>query len=46
MIDRGHDRLSLRRQCQLLELNRASWYYQAASESPENLTLMRLIDEQ
>lgn len=46
MIDRGHDRLSLRRQCQLLELNRASWYYRAASESPENLTLMRLLDEQ
>ena len=38
--------ISVRRQCQLLGLNRASYYYQAASESPLNLKLMRLIDEQ
>lgn len=46
MIEPHHDQLSLRRQCQLLGLNRASWYYQPALESPENLALMRLIDEQ
>lgn len=34
------------RQCELLGLERSSYYYRAASESPENLMLMRLIDEQ
>ena len=38
--------LSLRRQCELIGLNRSSYYYQPAPESPLNLTLMRLIDEQ
>lgn len=36
----------MRRQCQLLGLNRSSWYYEPAPESPENLRTMRLIDEQ
>ena len=34
------------RQCELLELARSSCYYQPAGESPENLALMRRIDEQ
>ena len=38
--------LSIRRQCALLELSRASYYYQPAEESQENLRLMRSIDEQ
>ncbi len=38
--------LSLRRQCELLGLNRSSWYYVPVTESDENLCLMRLIDEQ
>lgn len=38
--------LSIRRQCELLNLNRASYYYQPAGESELNLRLMRLIDEQ
>ena len=38
---------SVSRQCDLLGLPRASYYYQpAAEESPENLLYMRLIDEQ
>ena len=36
----------MRRQCELLELNRASWYYEPVPESTENLALMRRIDEQ
>jgi len=36
----------VRRQCELLELNRASWYYEPVPESAENLALMRRIDEQ
>jgi putative transposase len=38
--------LSVRRQCQLVGLNRSTVYYEAAPESAENLALMRLIDEQ
>jgi putative transposase len=38
--------LSVRRQCELLGLNRSSLYYEAATETAENLRLMRLIDEQ
>jgi putative transposase len=45
-IEPNHRRLSVRRQCELLGLNRSSWYYEAAGESAENLALMRRIDEQ
>jgi putative transposase len=38
--------LSVRRQCQLLGLNRSSWYYEPVAESAENRALMRRIDEQ
>jgi putative transposase len=46
MIDLNHPELSIRRQCDLLDLNRSTFYYQAATESPLNLALMRLLDEQ
>jgi putative transposase len=36
----------VRRQCQLLGVNRSGLYYQAVEESVENLHLMRLLDEQ
>lgn len=45
-MDPSHPDFSLRRQCELIGLNRASYYYQPAPESQLNLTLMRLIDEQ
>jgi putative transposase len=45
-LDTDHPWLSLRRQCELIGLNRSSYYYQPATESSLNLTLMRLIDEQ
>jgi putative transposase len=38
--------LSIRQQCELLTLNRSSYYLLPATESEENLRLMRLIDEQ
>lgn len=44
MIDRN-DKLPVSRQCQILELARSTAYYQPQPESPENLTLMRRIDE-
>ena len=43
-VERG--KLSVRRQCQLLGLNRSSLYYEAAAETAENLSLMRRMDEQ
>ena len=46
MIEVGHPALSVRRQCELLGLNRSSLYYEPAGEKPENLRLMRMIDEQ
>jgi putative transposase len=45
MIDPDHKRLSIVRQCELVSISRASFYRPLASESPENLVLMRLIDE-
>jgi putative transposase len=37
---------SISRQCQLLGLNRSSFYYQPRLVKPDDLELMRLIDEQ
>ena len=34
------------KQCNLLSINRSTYYYQPKGESPLNLELMRLIDEQ
>jgi putative transposase len=45
MIEGGPLDLSVRRQCVLLGLNRASLYDVPAQESAENLTLMRVIDD-
>ena len=45
MIECRHPELSVRRQCVLLGLNRASLYYVPAQEGAENLALMRVIDE-
>lgn len=39
-----HGKISVRRQCQLLGLNRSTLYYQAAPVSNEDMAIMRLID--
>ncbi len=44
-IQAGHARLSVRRQCALLGLNRSSYYYEPGPESRENLELMRRLDQ-
>jgi putative transposase len=46
LIESGHPKISLRRQCELLGLNRSTFYYEPAGETAYNLQLMRLIDEQ
>ena len=43
VIDPTHE-LSIRKQCELLALNRSSYYYYNRGESAENLAIMRLID--
>lgn len=45
MIDRSHPHESVRRQCQLLSLNRSSLYYDPRPESDLNERLMRRLDE-
>jgi putative transposase len=45
MISRDHPDLSLSRQCQVFSISRSSFYYELKSESLENLSLMRRIDE-
>ncbi len=40
----ARDKLSIRRQCELLSLSRGSFYYKPEGESKENLAMMRLMD--
>lgn len=42
----GHPQLSIRRQCELLGLGRANWYYQSTEEGADTLELLRHIDQQ
>jgi putative transposase len=46
LVDPKHPHLSIYRQCELLDLNRSTYYLPPAVESEENLRLMRLIDRQ
>jgi putative transposase len=46
MIEPENDVISVRRQCQLIGISRASLYYEPVEESAYNLLLMRLLDEQ
>jgi len=46
MINKENSELSMRKQCELLAINRSTLYYQPKGESDENLALMRLLDEQ
>ena len=46
LIDLKHPGISVNRQCRLLGLSHSSLYYQPVPVSAENLTLMRLLDEE
>ena len=46
LVEPGHPRLSVSRQCRLLGLPRSSLYYVAVGPDPYDLELMRLLDEQ
>lgn len=45
MIEPHHPSLSIRRQCDLLGINRSTYYFESAQENSLNLALMREIDE-
>jgi len=44
-VEPEHPLLSVRRQCELLNLDRSTFYYQPRTETRANLELMRAIDE-
>jgi putative transposase len=44
LVDLGDEEISVRRQCELLGLNRSTYYYRLAGESEENQLLMAEID--
>jgi putative transposase len=46
LVEPEHAEISVRRQCDLLGVNRSGLYYRPVGESAENLMLMRWIDEQ
>jgi len=45
LLDSEHKTISLRRQCELLGLNRRNVYYRSREEDPVKHKLLRLIDE-
>ncbi len=46
MVDREHPVLSTVRQCALLDISRSSLYYRRKGTSPEDLAVMKAIDQQ
>ena len=46
MVAPTHARLSIVRQCHLVSIARSSFYYEGQGESPVNLRLLRVIDDQ
>jgi putative transposase len=45
LVEINHPELRVRRQCELLGLARSTFYYEPTGATPEDLRLMRLIDE-
>jgi len=46
MVEKQNSSLSITGQCRLLSIHRSGLYYEPASETEENLAIMRLLDEQ
>jgi len=46
MIEPNNSQISIVKQCDLLDISRSGYYYSPVPESPENLKIMRLMDEQ
>ena len=45
LVENAHPQLSVRKQCQLLNVARSSVSYQAVAEDPEDIRIKRLLDE-
>ena len=46
LIEKKHPKLSIVKQCELLQVSRSGLYYEPVKESDENLAIMRWLDEQ
>src|SRR5215210_6218296 len=46
MVEKKHPHVSVVKQCELLQISRSGFYYEPAKESDENLSIMRVLDEQ
>jgi len=46
MVDREHSKLSIVEQCQILDVNRSSFYYSPLPETELNLEIMKILDKQ
>ena len=46
MVEPANASVSIVQQCHLLSISRSGWYYEGKGESPLNLSLMRMVDEQ
>jgi putative transposase len=46
LVEADNAGISVRRHCELLDVNRSGLYYEAVGDSGENPRLMRLLDEQ
>lgn len=46
MIEPAHEKISISRQCDLIEISRASYYYESTRDDSYNQLIMNLIDEQ
>ncbi len=45
MLEPNHDTLSIRRQCELLDINRSNVYYTRRAVDADTLSLMKVVDE-
>lgn len=45
LVNRNEKELSIRQQCQLLDVPRSTLYYQPKQEKPENLEMMNILDK-
>ena len=45
LVDKGHKVLSISRQCELLELNRSSYYFKPKEFDAKDYAIMRRMDE-
>ena len=44
IVSKDH-KISIRQQCELLEISRSGFYYKPVKEKEENLKIMRIMDE-